>query len=149
MSFLKKPALKINTLQLIFISISLIFVIFGCAEKKQEVKKEKAMKTIANFEEFQKVVNSAGSKLLVFDLYADWCMPCRILSPLLEQVALEHKNKADMYKINVDLNPQISQMFKVRGIPYVVFMKNKQAIHAMTGVQPKEAYIEAIVQLAN
>ncbi|MBD3346003.1 MAG: redoxin domain-containing protein [Chitinivibrionales bacterium] len=143
---LNKGTLLTASIALVTLFASLL--VTGCGdEEKKEVAAEKAIKKINSYEGFQKVVNNAGDKLLVFDLYADWCRPCRILSPMLEQVAKEHKDKAEVYKINVDTNPQVARMFQVRGIPYVVFMKNKKAIHAVQGVQPKEAYVDAIVQL--
>jgi len=82
--------------------------------------------------------------LLMFDLYADWCMPCRILSPMLEEIAKENKDKVTVYKINVDKNPQIAGGLGVTGIPYVVFVKSKTGVHAITGVQTKAAYVRAI-----
>jgi thioredoxin 1 len=80
----------------------------------------------------------------MLDLYADWCMPCKILSPRLEQIAAEHRDKVDVYKVDVDRHGDIARAFGVRGIPYVVLVRNKQAVKAFTGVQPKEAYVRAI-----
>ncbi|MBD3321965.1 MAG: thioredoxin [Chitinivibrionales bacterium] len=147
---MKRTFFPKRSIETVFLSLGIalwVTLLAGCGGKEEPEISQKGMKTIKSYEEFQKVVNGAGSKLLVFDLYADWCMPCKMLSPLLEQLAVEHKDKAAIYKINVDTNPQIARAFGVRGIPYVVFMKNKQAVHAMTGVQPKKAYHEAIVQL--
>lgn len=103
-----------------------------------------SIQSIGSVEELRSVVENSGDRLLVFDLYADWCMPCKILSPRLEKIAKEHGEKATIYKINVDKNPGIAGAFGVRGIPYVVFVREKAAVHAMTGVQPPEAYIQAI-----
>jgi len=137
--------------------VSILFFIFAynCSAKDEgrsagidkEKKSEDAagkIVTISSVEHFESTVEKAGDRLLVFDLYADWCMPCKILSPMLEKIALEHKDIVSVYKINVDKQPTLARAFGVRGIPYVVFVKNKQAVHAFTGVQPKEAYVRAI-----
>ncbi len=63
-------------------------------------------------------------QLFVFDLYADWCRPCKMLSPILEEVSQTHSDRAQYYKINTDSLPQLSRAFKVNGIPYVVFFKD-------------------------
>jgi thioredoxin 1 len=102
--------------------------------------------TLKSFEELQKVLDSSENELLVFDLYADWCTPCKILSPMLEKIAQSESSRATFYKINVDANPQIAAAFGVEGIPFVVFVKNKAAVSALTGVQPKEAYLQIIKQ---
>lgn len=102
------------------------------------------IKTINSVEEFTNILETSGDKLLVFDLYADWCMPCKILSPILEKISNEKKDQANFYKINVDKNPQIAGAFGVSGIPFVVFVKNKTGVSALTGVQSKEAYIKTI-----
>jgi len=101
---------------------------------------------ITTLEQFESILDKAGSSLLVFDLYADWCMPCRILSPMLKTVAEENRDKAAVYKINVDKLPALANAFGVSGIPFVVFVKNKTAVHALTGVQAKDTYVRAIEQ---
>ncbi len=106
------------------------------------------IKTINSVEEFSKILESSGDRLLVFDLYADWCMPCKILSPILEKISKEKKEQADFYKINVDKHPQLAGAFGVSGIPFVVFVKNKTGVSALTGVQSKEAYIKTIDKFA-
>lgn len=98
--------------------------------------------------QFESVMNRSDSVLLVFDLYADWCKPCKILSPILEEISNETKGKAEIYKINVDKLPNISQAFGVRSIPLVVFIKNKKGVNGMVGVQPKKSYLEAINKFA-
>ncbi len=78
--------------------------------------------------------------MMVLDLYADWCGPCRILAPTLHELAAEFKGKADFYRINVDKSPDLARSFGVRGIPYVIFMMEKKPVYALTGLNPKENY---------
>ncbi len=130
--------------------IGFFILIAGCGneaetgdEKGAKENSQDVVKTISSTEEFEKIVQKRD-RLLVFDLYAEWCMPCRILSPMLEKIAKEADGKAEFYKINVDEHPSLAQAFGVRGIPYVVFVKNQKAVHALTGVRPKEDYVRVI-----
>jgi thioredoxin len=106
-----------------------------------------AVTEIQGEESLMKIIEEPN-KLMVFDLYADWCGPCQVLSPMLEKIARENKDKADFYKIDVDQQPRLSALFKVSGIPYVVFLKNKTILYALTGLYPKEEYIKVINRLS-
>jgi thioredoxin len=106
-----------------------------------------AVTVIQSEETFKKIIEEPNS-LMVFDLYADWCGPCKVLSPVLEKIAGENKDKAAFYKINVDQQPRLSALFKVSGIPYVVFLKNKTILYALTGLYPKDAYVKVINRLS-
>lgn len=140
-------------LLLMLFVLSFIFPLMVCSNKannKTEEKKPTAKQTarsvitIESEEQFKAIVDTSGDRLLVFDLYADWCMPCKILSPLLEEIAKENKGKASFYKINVDKHKRIAAMFGVSGIPFVVFVKNKTGVHALTGVLPRARYQRVI-----
>jgi thioredoxin len=106
-----------------------------------------AVTVIQSEDSFMKIIEEPN-KLMVFDLYADWCGPCKVLSPMLEKIAEGNKDKAAFYKINVDQQPRLSALFKVRGIPYVVFLKNKTIHYALTGLYPKDAYVKVINRLS-
>lgn len=114
------------------------------AEENDETKKndntKKAVIEIRSSEEFKNIFEGSGDKLLVLDLYADWCYPCKILAPILEKVASENQDKASFCKINMDSFPKIAAQFNVTGIPYVVFIKNKEVVHSIIGVRTKDAY---------
>jgi thioredoxin 1 len=117
----------------------------ACDAKGEKMRADNtAVKAISGVDEFKKVVDSSGDRLLLFDLYADWCLPCRVLSPMLEEIAKEHKDKVTVYKVDIAKHQDIAVGLGVTGIPYVVFVKNKTGAHAMTGVQPKQAYVRAI-----
>lgn len=115
--------------------------------KKREIPKP-AVKDIRGENEFKNIIESSGDRLLVFDLYADWCQPCKMISPIIEHIAKEKGDKASFYKINVDKNPGISRMFGVSGIPYIVFIKNKKAVYSLIGVRSKNEYMQAIENFA-
>lgn len=132
--------------------ITFILLFSLCATNKKDEKTAPAItkkaapliKTIGSEEELKTIIESSGDRLLVFDLYADWCMPCKVLSPLLEEIAKENKSRASFYKINIDNHKRIAAQFGVSGIPYVVFLKNQKTVHALTGIMPKEKYVQAI-----
>lgn len=94
--------------------------------------------------ELDTAIVAAGNRMVVLDLYADWCMPCKILEPTLVEISRNFKGKAFFYRINVDRSPELARSFRVRGIPYVVFMKNGKGVYALTGINPKETYEKII-----
>lgn len=127
--------------------LTLMFVFVSCSESDESSKQpnsEDLIHTVQSVDELNKILESSANRLLMFDLYADWCMPCRILSPILVEIAKENVDKVMVYKINIDKNPEIASSFGVTGIPYVVLVKNAVGVHAFTGVQLKDTYIRAI-----
>lgn len=126
--------------------LTFISALCSSAEKEPSLKNDtkNAVHTITSVDELNTIIAEAGDRLLMFDLYADWCIPCKVLSPMLEQIAAEKKDKVTIYKINVDKNPEIAAAFSITGIPFVVYVKNQKGIHAFTGVQSKDAYVRAI-----
>ncbi len=117
-------------------------------ENKNPITTKKNVTYIESESHFEEVMEKSDSVLLVFDLYADWCKPCKILSPILEEISVEANGKAEIYKINVDKLPNISRAFGVKSIPLVVFIKNKKGVNGLVGVQPKKAYLETIEKYA-
>ncbi len=102
------------------------------------------IKKVANEQEFGTIINNSGTKLVVLDLYADWCGPCRMLHPTLVSLAEKYASKVVFYQINVDENPKIASAFGTSGIPYVVFVKNKQPITSIIGLNSSETYEKVI-----
>jgi len=97
---------------------------------------------IKHIEVFQNVLKQPN-KLLVFDLYADWCKPCKMLDPILTEISNENEN-VQFYRINIDSLPAIQQAFKANSIPFVAFFKNMQYLDRLIGLYPKETYLKAI-----
>lgn len=93
--------------------------------------------TDATFE--QEVVERSKTVPVVVDLWAPWCGPCRTLGPILEEVIDATEGGAVLVKVNVDENPQISQAFRVQGIPAVYGLRNGAVVDGFVGAQGKDA----------
>ena len=78
------------------------------------------------------------------DFYADWCQPCKRISPLLEEIADEHKGKLSVYKVNTDKDPDLAIEYSVTGIPNIVSFKDGKLYKRVVGVAPKEKLLELI-----
>jgi len=99
--------------------------------------------TDANF-----VADVLGSDLpAVVDFWAEWCGPCRALSPLVDQVAEENQGKIKVFKMNVDENPNTPAQFGVRGIPTLILVKGGKVVDQLVGSVPKSS-LDAFVQKA-
>lgn len=80
------------------------------------------------------IVNS--DKLVLIDFFADWCGPCKMLAPVIEQVAEEHSD-VDVVKVNVDEVPELAQMYRVASIPTLIFLKSGQLVKEHVGFASK------------
>lgn len=124
----------------------ILFMFFSCGKKKTETEEsgtsplEKTIVAVSGLEHLTTIVEEAPGKLLVFDLYADWCYPCKLLSPVFSQLAADHAKNARFFRIDVGRHKDIAAAFRVRGIPLVVFIKDKQVVHSLTGINPRETY---------
>ena len=84
------------------------------------------------------------SKPVLIDFYADWCQPCKMVSPILKQVKDHLGDQVKIVKINVDNNPAISAKYNIRSIPTLVLFKNGQLIWNKVGVLPANEIIQKV-----
>ncbi|MCC2163321.1 thioredoxin [Brotaphodocola catenula] len=89
----------------------------------------------------------ASDKVVLVDFYADWCGPCRMVAPVVEQIAEEYADRAVVGKLNVDENEEIAVRYGVMSIPTLIAFKNGEVAGKLVGVQPKEV-IERLIQEA-
>ena len=96
--------------------------------------------TDANFDEI--VLKS--DKPVMVDFWAEWCGPCRMLGPIIEEVSKDYEGKAIVGKLDVDSNQEFAAKFGVRNIPTVLVFKDGELVNRQVGVSPKNVYTENI-----
>ncbi|MFV0365706.1 MAG: thioredoxin [Mangrovibacterium sp.] len=123
--------------------------------QKEKTKKEKTMKTIhltkeeflakvANFEENPTEWKYLGDKPALIDFYADWCGPCKMVAPILEELAEEYKDDIYIYKINTETEQELAAIFQIRSIPSLLFIPMNEQPQMAAGALPKAQLKEAI-----
>ena len=100
--------------------------------------------TDANFDE---TINGSDKPILV-DFWAAWCGPCRMVGPIIEEVANEMDGKAVIGKVNVDENQETSAKYQVSAIPTILIFKDGKVAETLVGLRTKEDYISALNKLA-
>jgi len=85
-----------------------------------------------------------GTEPCVIDFYADWCKPCKMVAPIMEELAVTYEGKVKIYKINVDKEKQLAAIFGVRSIPSVLFSPLKGKPSMQAGALPKDQYVQII-----
>jgi thioredoxin len=91
----------------------------------------------------QEVLNASGPPTLV-DFWAPWCGPCRVVGPIVDQLAAESNGRYRVAKLNVDDNPITASRYQVASIPTLMIFKNGNVIDRIVGAQPKQAIVERL-----
>ena len=99
--------------------------------------------TDQNFDEI--VLQS--DKPVIVDFWAEWCGPCKMVSPIVEEIGKDYEGKAVVGKLDVDSNPAITQKFGIRNIPTVLFFKNGQIADKQVGAVPKNNLVSKLEAL--
>ena len=96
--------------------------------------------TESNFEE--EVLKSV--KKVIVDFYADWCGPCKMMSPIIDEIADEQGDNVKVVKVNLDENINLADKYEVMSIPTIIVFNNGQILKTFVGVTPKEQIIESL-----
>lgn len=95
--------------------------------------------TDANYEEY-----ANSGTLLVLDFWAEWCGPCRMVAPIIDELATEYEGKVNIGKVDVDENNDVASRYGIRNIPTVLFIKNGEVIDKVVGAVKKADYVAKI-----
>ena len=114
--------------------------LFRKLEEKREMTGKVVHVSDSNFDEFIQ-----RSPVVVVDFWAEWCMPCRMIAPIIEDLAREYAGKVLFGKLNVDENPETAERFQVFSIPTLVIFKDGREIERIVGYTPKNR-IEAVLE---
>ena len=111
------------------------------------ITKVEFIKKVYDYTISDKVLHYKGDKPAIIDFYADWCGPCRKLSPILEEVATEFKKDIYIYKVNTDKEPEIAKAFGIRALPTLLFIPLEGEPEGNEGFLTKEQLYEAIYKV--
>jgi thioredoxin len=164
--------MKINRNGILVFTIAIAAVLAGCKNDNQKknlnisetnsINKENNMTTtaktihltradflkkVANFEETPDKWVYLGDKPAIIDFYADWCGPCKMIAPILEELAEEYDGQIYIYKVDTEAEQQLAAEFGIRSIPSLPFVPMGEAPQMAQGALPKDAFKQAIEEV--
>ncbi|NQV02625.1 MAG: thioredoxin, partial [Bacteroidia bacterium] len=88
-----------------------------------------------------------GDLPVIIDFYADWCRPCKMVAPIMDELAAEYKGKIRIYKIDTDKEKELAKVFNIRSIPAVLFIPKEGKPQMSVGALPKPTFVTAITDV--
>ncbi len=114
----------------------------------EHLTKETFKQKVFNFET-NKDWKFEGEKPCVIDFYADWCAPCKMVAPILEELANEYDGKLDIYKVNTEQEQELAAMFGIQSIPSLLFVPKEGQPQMAMGALPKDTFKKAFSDVLN
>ncbi len=108
----------------------------SCGECAKPMLLDRPVRVLGD--DFERLVEDAGVPVLV-DFYADWCGPCKVMAPLLDEFAAENVGKVLVAKLDTDANPAVAMQMGIRGIPTLVLFRDGSEVARQTGAVPRQA----------
>ncbi|MGM0529334.1 MAG: thioredoxin [Bacteroidota bacterium] len=112
----------------------------------EHLTKETFLTKVFNYEE-NKEWNFQGDKPCMIDFYADWCQPCKMVAPILEELAKEYNDSLDIYKIDTESEQELAAIFGIRSIPSLLFIPREGQPQMAMGALPKDTLKKAIKEV--
>jgi thioredoxin 1 len=88
----------------------------------------------------------ASSKPVLVDFWAEWCGPCRMVSPILDEISVEYGDKIEVVKVNVDNEPGLAQQYGITGIPALQVFQDGKLVKSMVGAKPKAVLVKDLAE---
>ncbi len=115
--------------------------------KTIELTKADFLKKVMDYETNPQEWKYLGDKPAIIDFYASWCGPCKMVAPILEELAEEYDGQIYIYKVNTEVEQELAGVFGIRSIPSILFVPMEGQPQMATGAMPKSSFKEAIEQV--
>ena len=112
----------------------------------EHLTKETFLEKVFNFEK-NKEWKFEGELPCIIDFYADWCQPCKMVAPILEELSNEYTGKINIYKVDTEAQQELSAAFGIRSIPSILFVPQDEKPQMSMGALPKETFVKAIKEV--
>ena len=112
----------------------------------EHLTKQDFLNKVFNYEQNQEW-KYEGDKPCIIDFYADWCQPCKIVAPILEEISEEYKDKLNVYKVDTEQEQELAAVFGIRSIPSMLFVPMNDKPQMAVGALPKESLLQAMKEV--
>jgi thioredoxin 1 len=117
------------------------------SEKPENLTARTFREKVMDYEKNPKQWVFEGNKPCIVDFYADWCRPCRMVAPIMEELALEYKGRINFYKVDTDKERELAAVFNITSLPTVLFVPVTGQPSAQTGAMQKDDYKQVINEM--
>ncbi|HIZ68362.1 MAG TPA: thioredoxin [Candidatus Prevotella avicola] len=112
--------------------------------KAKNLTKSEFVKRVADIENNPNSWDFLGERPAIIDFYATWCGPCKMLAPVLDEIAAEYEGRIDVYKVNVEEEEELAALFGIRSVPSILFVPMSGKPRMAQGALPKKTLDEAV-----